>query len=78
MIDTSSHCQPVRTIEVHLIISISSPHCPPRSSLSPAIHKDDDLIVPELEPHASLIPELENRGLGDMIEEGTTDLDMHH
>ena len=40
---------------------------------------DDALIVPELEPQvAFLMPELENKGLGDMIEEGTTDLNMQH
>ena len=43
-------------------------------------HKlDDVLIVPELEPQvAFLMPELENIGLGDMIEEGTADLNMQH
>ena len=35
---------------------------------------DDALIVPELEPQAFLMPELEDRGLGDIIEEGTVDL----
>ena len=47
--------------------------------LMSAPHKlDDALIVPGLEPHTFLMSELEVRGLGDMIEEGTADLNMQH